>query len=258
MSTCTKSVGSTVWLLLLSEKHHQAVAAGAHAHAILHTCHHHHHIPHQEWQWVNVLPPRRDATALSEMLMARKNVPHSLQNATLPNSFTQEKLYCECLMPDTWDDMVMCDVCDVVSFEVCWSPDNLKYRKEQLICKEYMQSGSSVHSVCVCSLLFSNVVFAENNCSQCVYAPFFPNIVSSPLNNSLIVPPVLATLTRESKCFAGSPNISISCWNISFRGPQIFWTISSRRTSLRNHMFHSSPTPLVSQDSERRCQDHVF
>ena len=152
MSTCTKSVRTTVWLLLLSEKHNQAVAAGAHTDAILHTSQYHHHVPHQEWQWVNVLPPRRDATALSEMLMARKNVPHSLQNATLPNSFTQEKLYCECLMPDTWDDMVMCDVCDM------WF--HLKCAGLQ-ITSSIGKNSWYVKSICKVKVVFT----------VCVYAP---------------------------------------------------------------------------------------
>ena len=56
----------------------------------------------------------------------------------------------------------MCDVCDMWFHLKCAGLQKTSSRKEQLICKEYMQSGSSVHSVCVCSLLFSNVVFAEN------------------------------------------------------------------------------------------------
>ena len=64
-------------------------------------------------------------------------------------------------MPETSNDMVMCDFCDVVLF-ACAGLQKALRRKEQWICRECVQTANIVHTVCVCSFLFSNIIVTAN------------------------------------------------------------------------------------------------
>ena len=140
---------------------------------------------------------------------AKARCPHSHMTSTGQSLFTsrkymqQIKLCCECLMPETWDDMVICDQCEEWHHLKCVGLQEAPSKEVQWLCR-----------VCV-------------NCLYlCVIILICPSLVILIYNNSLLVRLVCLYINWGSKYFTGSPNISTSSWNIS-SGVQTFWNICS-------------------------------
>ena len=114
----------------------------------------------------------------SGMLLARQKVhiPSRTLHCQIQSFKKSEarEVYCKCLMPETWDDIVICiwSLWLVFSFEV----HVLVSRKLQEGKNSgYVKSACKLQilfTVCVCSFLFPTIVpFYCKYCSQCVSVP---------------------------------------------------------------------------------------